>query len=121
MTKLYVLPESVALEFVDQYDPRTGAHWIPLSDGLVLMAADFGHEHNEERFLDHPEVAILPDPVFEGNKTLKVAKGEVGKKMKDIHITALGNKLGLTDNATVVDISKAAKAIHPLVRCKYLR
>jgi hypothetical protein len=106
----------------DLFHQATGAHWIDLADGYVLLCTDFSSEWAEETFHAHPEVARLAHPTMEGNIPVGDlhSKPDHGhKQFKHEHMKAL-NSLGIQEHHTIWDIHKIAKAIHPNVRLSQL-
>jgi len=92
------------------FHPVGGSHWLDIGDGLILLAATFNGEYGEETFSAHPDVAPLPDPVFQGTVKLK-DHVEKGGKFTARHHAALTAKFGVTDADTVMDVSAKAKAV----------
>src|SRR4051812_13604217 len=108
MRRLYVMPHRVVDEFFQRqagggfgFHPRVGFHWLLLhptkTDGadavpedMVLLSTSFDHsEKHEDAFHGHPEIAILPNPTFEGNDKLIQHKDSPTKKIKKQHLDAL--------------------------------
>lgn len=136
MRRLYVCPKSVWKQHLDCFHPAIGSHYIDLGDpddpdGLILISTDFMSEAGEDKWHEHPEVAVLPDATFEGTTTVdelnqesKYAKVKGDKhphalkKVKQKHVDAL-KKIGVTETDTILDISNKAKKIHPLVKIKH--
>jgi hypothetical protein len=79
----------------------------------VLVSTSLEHsESAEDKWHSHPEVAILPHPVFEGKDKLVQHKDSTTKKLKQKHLDALAKK-GITENDTVWEVSDKAKAMQP--------
>ncbi|HYD47107.1 MAG TPA: hypothetical protein VEB21_02100 [Terriglobales bacterium] len=89
----------------------------------ILVVADFVTEDAEEAWTGNPDVALLPDPVFEGNVRIKDKVGDQVKKIAADHLSALKKHPALGfDEATdtVLDLSRKAARINPLVRVRHL-
>lgn len=86
---------------------------------LVLASAMCNGEAAEEEFGQHPDVAALPDPVFEG--TIKLAAHRDNPKTRFVHHhhEAL-KKIGVTDTDTVMDVSRKAATFWPMVKVKHI-
>lgn len=106
----------------DLFDPRYGSHGIILSDGVhILLSASFDYSETAmELWHNHPEVARLPHPMYEGNVTLAELSttAHSAKKFKAHHMAALANDPAIkaVPTDTVITLAKRAQAIHPLVK-----
>lgn len=139
MRRLYVLPkdvwggtvqtgtrsnpngsvEPVLLPMIQLFHPMLGSHYIDLPNGMVLMMTSFDHnERSEDIFHAHPQVAILPHPVRDGNKPLKNHIGAPGYKFEQHHLDALTGHpdLGILPTDSVLDVARKASATHSEVR-----
>ena len=119
MRKLFISTKSAWLASFRacHFHPVAGSPYIDLGNGLILVAAVFNGEHGEEEFTAHPEVAALPDPVFEGRDlTMAAYRDNPAKKYSHEHHAALVSSLGVTDSNTVLEVSKKAEA-----RCKSVK
>lgn len=112
MRKLYVCAQGVWLKHHRSgvFHPMTGSDYIDLPDGMVLLSAGFSRASSEESFASDPDVAALPDPIFEGSVKMKDYKDNPVKTYKDKHHQALA-AIGVGDSDTVLDVSKKAQAI----------
>ena len=118
MRELYVCTKDAWLtsHHACHFHPVHGSHYIDLDGGLILVSVVFNGEHGKESFNAHPDVADLPDPVFEGMVTMSAHRDNQAKKYTDVHHAALASTLGVTDTDTVVEVSKKSEA-----RCKSVR
>jgi hypothetical protein len=118
MRKLFVCTKDawLASHHACHFHPVGGTDYIDLEGGLILVSASFNGEHGEERFTAHPDVAPLPDPIFEGNVTMGEHRDNEARKYSVAHHEALVKSLNVTDSDTVMDVSRKASA-----RCKAVR
>lgn len=98
------------------FHPVGGSHYLDLENDLVLVAAVMRDEGAEIEFNDNPDVSPLPDPIFEGNVKLSDHGKKPEKHYHSEHHTALKNALGVSDNDTVLDVSKKSQARIATVR-----
>ena len=122
MRRLYIVPKSVWFEAAmqDTFHPREGSHYFDLDATHILLCASFSHEGAEDRWHAHPDVVILPDPMFEGNDPIAKFIHSPTKKLKTSHIAMLAGHatLGFAPADTVLDLGRKAAAIHPLVKLR---
>ena len=118
MRKLFVCTKEawLASHYACHFHPVAGSHYIDLDGGPILVAAVFNGEYGEERFDAHPDVAALPDPVFEGKITMAEHVANPERKYSAAHHAALVATLSVADSDTVMDVSKKAQARCPAVR-----
>lgn len=93
------------------YDPtKPGAReqWEAVGKP-VLVNATFSSEAAQDRFHDHPDVAILPHPVHEGNHQLRQHLTKSDRKFKKHHLDALSS-IGVQENHSVLDLEGFAVA-----------
>lgn len=97
---------------------KARASYLELSSGMVLVSANLFSEAHEEKWHGHPEVAILPDPVFEGGEMLKshVGKSE-GRSFKQKHLTALAS-VGALENEGVLDLEARVMKLNTSMRLR---
>lgn len=123
MRRLYIAPLCAFKAHKDSFHPRTGAHYLTLHKDdrhqYVLVSADFQWEGPEEAWHQNPDVAILPDPTFEGKEPIHKFCGCPVKKIQQHHLDGLA-ALGVVEGDTVIDVSNKAKKVHPLVKTKHL-
>lgn len=119
MKKLYVATKDAVLQNKNMFHPATGFHYIDLPGGQVLLCAEFQNEDIEENWNQLADVAALPDPIFEGKMTVKDQKDDANRKFNKAHSDALAS-IGVQDTDTVLDVSRKASAIHPLVRIRHI-
>jgi hypothetical protein len=116
MRRLFVCPKDVWLAHHrdNGFHPVTGSHYLELPDGMVLVSAAFHHEGAELKWTSHPDVAALPDPVYDGKTTLAQHRDNPERRYTHVHHEAL-KAMGAADGDTVMDVSRKAAVIHPLV------
>jgi hypothetical protein len=121
--RYYIASEDTVRGHLDLFHNAAGVTWLPLYDAAVpgdrerwtaagkpvLINAVFRHEVLEDRWHDHPDVAILPHPVYEGAKPLQEHVGKPGCKFQARHIGQLAN-LGIQGHHTVLDLETNAAA-----------
>lgn len=121
--RYYVVSEDVVEAHRDLFHAAAGITWLPLYDASVpgdrerweaagkpvLLNAIFRHEILQDRWHSHPEVAILPHPLYEGNHPLQSHVGKPNRKLASHHIAALGT-LGVTGEHTVLELEEKALA-----------
>jgi hypothetical protein len=113
---------------------------------LVLCSTSFAHsEFVEDLWINHPRIAVLPHPVYEGNVKIAERKPNAPARrpqdpagdqvlypelrIKQRHVDALkkhrirstGKSLGFDENDTVLTLAAKAQVVHPLVRLGNLR
>ncbi len=115
MRRLYVCPAEVWNEHLEHFHPTQGSHYIDLGDGMMLVATDFTNEDSQELWENHAAVAPLPHPTFEGTATLKAHVADATKKFSAKHLGYLAS-IGVMPEDSVLDVSRKARAIHPLVK-----
>jgi hypothetical protein len=121
MRRLLICPKSrwEAGHKAGHFHPISGSHYIDLDNGLVLVSVLFKDEWTESAFIENQDVANLPDPVFEGTQTMIAHRDDPARRYTHEHHEAL-KKLGVKDEDTVLEVSKKAQAIHPLVCIKHI-
>lgn len=130
MKRLYVLPHAMFhgshttnnganIKHTDLFHSTTGGHYILLTGGMILAALDFHDEAAEDYWHEHPEVAPLPHPTFEGNLPLQAAVDNPTRNLQQHHLDALDH-IGVLPTHSVLDVSNIAKTLHPLVRIRPL-
>lgn len=128
MRKLYVCPKAAVIDAARRqlFHPGAGFHFVsaannqPIPDDFVILSAMLKDEICEADFLAIEGVAALPDPVFEGTKTMKDHKNDVKSKHGDKHHAALKH-IGVADSDTIMEVEQKAAAIHPEVRFQHTR
>lgn len=118
MRKLFVCTKEAwfASHRACHFHPVAGSQYIDLEGGLILVAAVFNGEHGEEAFSAHPDVAPLPDPIFQGKVTMGEHRANPDAKYKAKHHLALAAELGVLDSDTILDVSRKSEA-----RCKSVK
>jgi hypothetical protein len=121
--RYYICGEDLVHEHLDLFYTGAGITWLPLYDPPVpgdlerwtaagkpvLLNALFRHEVHQDRWHDHPEVAILPHPVYEGAVQLADHIGKPGRKFEAKHLAHLA-ALGIAGEHTVLDLEQKALA-----------
>lgn len=113
--------QEVPFRHIDLFDPRVGSAYLILDDSHILVSTDTDHsEYCQEIWHNHPEVAVLPHPVYEG----KVQLHELGsadhaaKRFKKKHLDSLMalKTLSAAGTDTVITLAKKASRLQPLVK-----
>jgi hypothetical protein len=110
MRRFYVAPMAV----VEEHRELMGsgrARYIKLDETHALVSVNLASETAEDRWHSHPEVAILPDPVFEGNDKIKAHLAKPSRKLRQHHVNALA-KIGFGDTDSVLDLEAHATKIN---------
>lgn len=140
MRRLYILPHSVwasdveigthytdagearpvRAKWVDIFHPAFGSHYLDLAQpgGMILLVTDVSHDERvEDLFHGHPDVAVLPHPVTQGNVKLKDHMASAAHKYTQEHHEALKGcpHLDVNDTDTVLDLHRKAGSVHPLM------
>jgi hypothetical protein len=103
---------------VNLFHPVGGAHWVSLEDGWNLVAASVDHsEFSEVEWGSHPNVAVLPHPVFEPTMKLSELLDSKQHRFTPAHQKALA-AIGVTGDHTVWDVHRIARKLHPLCRLR---
>lgn len=84
--------------------PRSGAHYINLPNGEILICCNFDSEHAEARWNEAAGVDSLPHPMYEGSETLHVR-----------HHTKLKH-LGIDGTHTILDVARIVGAHNPSMK-----
>jgi hypothetical protein len=121
--RYYIAGEELVHAHLDLFYTSAGITWLPLYDDAipgdrerwiaagkpVLINALFRHEIHQDQWHDHPEVAILPHPIYEGGVQLADHVGKPGRKFETRHIEQLA-ALGVTAEHTILDVEQRALA-----------
>lgn len=129
MRRLYVMPLDVYKQHAGNM--TRGSHWLGLYDpstpnavagwqaagSPVLVNCEFSNEYHEDRFHEHPDVAVLPSPQFEPTDQLKKHVGSQPKKFKAKHAQHLA-AIGVADTDTIWDVSTKAARHNPNMKIR---
>ena len=99
---MYYICSKENLLAVSNKQHLSGAHWIDLPDGTILVKARFTNEGAVSRFEDHPTVQSLPHPT-----TSKTVGADVAKRL---------GHLGVKESHTTYDVAELASKQHPLLK-----
>lgn len=111
MRRYFIVDKNVWLANVGLFSTKdaTGSHYIdldlPAPDDNLILACCWFHDESHEMKWERAVGAdgCLPHPAHEGTKKLHKQK----------HIDKLSQKLGMKQDDTVLDISKALRDVHP--------
>jgi hypothetical protein len=85
----------------------TGAHYIDLPSGEILVAAEFRDANHGSKFSNHPLVTPLPHP------------GRLDTMAKHPKALQALQHLGVKAAHSVMDVSDIVSAIHPLMSLEF--
>jgi hypothetical protein len=107
MNSYYIADKQVFIDNCDLFHQTLGAHYIDLPSGKILISAHFQQTHaGIEKWESLSGVNPLPHPLFAPATPLPPAA-----------VTVLSS-LGIVTGHTVMDVIKAASAIHPLFKLR---
>lgn len=119
--RFYITGMDVAHNNRDLFHTMAGAHYLclynPSEPGAkekweaggkpVLLNVTFRLQAHADRWHEHPDVAILPDRLEEGNDTLKSHLDRPTRRLKQQHLDHLA-AIGVKNSHTVLDLEREA-------------
>lgn len=129
MTLYYVTDKATFEANVDKFHSKLGAHYIDLSNGQILLAANFPESHFEQDAWESiSTVELMPNPLFQATAPIsdshQTALADVlaaqaapaapaGKQMANMAAPATP-----APNNTVTDVAAAVAQINPLMKLR---
>jgi hypothetical protein len=137
MRRLYTAPKQVYDDHRHRFSTHMTTHWLALckdsepdtlaawraAGSPVVITTEFLSEGPQEHWESHPQVTVMPHPVWEGKHPLTHTRdmpeneGNTHDGLR--HLTAAGH--GVSEDDTIRQLHSKLAATHPAFRLKVLR